>query len=95
MEHGQQVHLGGPDHPREGAADGSILFADILRGVDGLIDKPPVKIDSEDVLKVIVMRATTSSARRRGVGCTSCGLKRSREQGRRTATEDRSHDHSN
>jgi hypothetical protein len=37
--------------------DGSILFLDVSRGVDGVIGKPPVKIDSEQTLKSIVMRA--------------------------------------
>jgi hypothetical protein len=38
-------------------ADGSILFVDFLRGVDGEIAKPSIKIDSEQVLKAVVMRA--------------------------------------
>jgi hypothetical protein len=37
--------------------DGSILFADFSRGVDGMIDKPSVKIDSEAALKAVVMAA--------------------------------------
>ena len=40
--------------------DGSILFADYSRGVDGLIAKPPVEIDSEQTLRTIVMRAYDS-----------------------------------
>jgi hypothetical protein len=37
--------------------DGSILFADMSRGVDGVIAKPPVEIASEAALKAVVMRA--------------------------------------
>ena len=40
--------------------DGSILFVDVSRGVDGVIAKPPVEIDSEQTLKVVVMRAYDS-----------------------------------
>jgi hypothetical protein len=36
---------------------GSILFVDVSRGVDGVIAKPPVEIDSEQTLKTLVMRA--------------------------------------
>jgi hypothetical protein len=38
-------------------ADGSILFVDISRGVDGVIAKPPVEIDSKQTLRTVVMRA--------------------------------------
>jgi hypothetical protein len=41
-------------------ADGSILFVDISRQVDGLIEKPSIQIDSEQTLKLIVMRAYDS-----------------------------------
>jgi hypothetical protein len=41
-------------------ADGSILFVDISRGIDGVIAKPSIKVDSELILKVVVMRAYDS-----------------------------------
>ena len=37
--------------------DGSILFVDVSRGVDGVIAKAPVQVDSEAALKAVVMRA--------------------------------------
>jgi hypothetical protein len=37
--------------------DGSILFVDLSRQVDGMIDKPSVEIDSEEALKAVVMHA--------------------------------------
>jgi hypothetical protein len=49
-------------------ADGSILFADMSRGVDGVIAKPPVKIRSEAALKAVVMRAYDSNAYRSSEG---------------------------
>jgi hypothetical protein len=48
--------------------DGSIVFADTSRAVDGLIDKPPVEIDSELTLKTLVMRAYDSHAYRSSQG---------------------------
>jgi hypothetical protein len=38
-------------------ADGSILFVDLSRGVDGLIEKPSVQITCEQDLKALVMGA--------------------------------------
>ena len=49
-------------------ADGSILFADTSRGVDGLIEKPSIKIDSEAMLKIVVMRAYDSHQYRSSQG---------------------------
>jgi hypothetical protein len=48
--------------------DGSILFADVSRGVDGVIAKPSVEIDSEDALKALVMRAYDRNAYRSSEG---------------------------
>jgi hypothetical protein len=48
--------------------DGSILFADFSRGVDGLIEKPSIQIDSEAMLKVVVMRAYDSHQYRSSQG---------------------------
>jgi hypothetical protein len=54
------------DPPRSSKPAGSstapILFVDMSRGVEGIIAKPLVEIDSEDTLKTIVMRAYDSSA---------------------------------
>ena len=48
--------------------DGSILFLDASRGVDGVIAKPPVVIDSEQTLRTIVMRAYDRHAYRSSKG---------------------------
>ena len=49
-------------------ADGSIVFADFSRGVDGVIAKPPIEIDSEETLKALVMRAYDRNAYRSSEG---------------------------
>jgi hypothetical protein len=49
-------------------ADGSIIFADFSRGVDGLIEKPSVEIDSEQTLKTLVMRSYDRSEFRSSEG---------------------------
>ena len=65
---GRQYTSGGQVITARVQADGSILFADYSRGVDGLIDKPPVEIDSEAALKAVVMRAYDSHAYRSSQG---------------------------
>jgi hypothetical protein len=48
--------------------DGSILFVDVSRGVDGVIATPSIKIDSEQTLKTLVMGAYDRSAFRSSEG---------------------------
>lgn len=48
--------------------DGSILFLDAARGVDGLIAKPPIQIDSEQTLKTLVVCAYDRNAFRSSKG---------------------------
>ena len=57
MEHRPPVHGGRQTIKARVQPDGSIIFADFSRGVDGLIAKPSVAIDSEQTLKTMVMRA--------------------------------------
>jgi hypothetical protein len=48
--------------------DGSILFVDVSRGVDGVTAKPRVQVDSEAALKAVVMRAYDRRAYRSSKG---------------------------
>lgn len=68
MEHCRSYTKAGQIIKARVQADGSILFADMSRGVDGVIDKPSVKIDSKAALKAVVMRAYDSHAYRSSKG---------------------------